>query len=136
MPLVKIYYKKEMSNEAFSAINNSIHDSFMECFEIPEKDTFQIWLLFDGQNSSIDGQYFLSKGKKRTENFIYIDILCLQGRTVEQKKKLYYSITKQIAAKTIIAIEDICISIKEMPPENWSYGEGIAQVLMKEEKEK
>ena len=130
MPFLKIHYKKEIPDETVNNVNNLIHKSLMECFDVPEDDIFQIWLPFSGTNSEIDSSYVLSEGKKRSDDFIYIDILCAEGRSTEQKKRLYRSVSEQISYNTNIAAEDIFITLNEIPRENWSFGEGKAQAII------
>ena len=136
MPFLKIYYKKEISDETVNKVNDSIHKSLMDCFDVPEDDIFHIWLPFNAADSKIDSYYVLSEGKKRSDSFLYIDILCAEGRTTEQKNKLYLSVSGQIADKTNISAEDIFITLKEIPRENWSFGEGKAQAITEKREKK
>ena len=66
---------------------------------------------------------------------IYISITCGQGRTIQQKKKLYQSIAEELSTHLNISTNNIFITLNETPLENWSFGQGIAQTVNpKEEK--
>jgi phenylpyruvate tautomerase PptA (4-oxalocrotonate tautomerase family) len=64
---------------------------------------------------------------------IYISITCGQGRTVEQKKKLYQSIAEGLHTDLAISTNNIFITLNETPLENWSFGQGIAQMVNQKE---
>lgn len=128
MPLVKIYYGNHFSEETAVKLNNGIHDSLIQCFQIPKDDTFQLWISMNPKKNFIDECYLLNKGK-RNSDFIYIEIFCGPDRTIEQKKELYETIAKEIQKETLITKQNIFILLNEVPTENWSFGAGEAQML-------
>ncbi|MCY9026815.1 tautomerase family protein, partial [Priestia megaterium] len=87
------------------------------------------------QHFFYDSQYLLENGEKRTNQMLYISITCGQGRTIQQKKKLYQSIAEELSTHLNISTNNIFITLNETPLENWSFGQGIAQMVNpKEEK--
>jgi len=44
------------------------------------------------------------------------------------KKALYHSIAGRIAERTPVTADDVMIMLTEIPGENWSLGQGIAQM--------
>ena len=62
-------------------------------------------------------------------NILFINITCKEGRTKEQKRKLYVLCAKTISEKTKIKKDDIFITIIENHQDNWSFGNGIAQLM-------
>ncbi|MPZ84869.1 MAG: hypothetical protein GEV28_32605 [Actinophytocola sp.] len=49
------------------------------------------------------------------------------GRGTEQKKALYGRIAELLAAECGVRPADVFITLLEIPPENFSFGEGQAQ---------
>ncbi|MDR7242848.1 tautomerase family protein [Priestia megaterium] len=138
MPFVHVYYPEyQLNDKELKKVSNYIHQSLIAQFHIPEDDYFQLFLPYPSQHFFYDSQYLLENGEKRTDNMIYISITCGQGRTVEQKKKLYQSIAEGLHIDLAISTNNIFITLNETPVENWSFGQGIAQMVnQKEEQQK
>lgn len=67
---------------------------------------------------------------------IHVSITCGPGRTIQQKRNLYQSISEAFYNHLNISTTNIFITLNETSAENWSFGQGIAQmVTMKEAKE-
>ncbi|MDD1370596.1 tautomerase family protein, partial [Bacillus sp. MHSD17] len=73
--------------------------------------------------------YLLERGEKRTENMMYVSITCGPGRTIKQKSDLYQSISSKVSECSGIKIADIFITLNEIAAENWSFGQGVAQLV-------
>lgn len=125
MPFVKIFIDKTIKNEVKKAISDSIHLSLIECFNIPLKDKFQVFIEVDKENLIFPDEYLACKYK----NIIFINILCKEGRTKEQKSNLYKMCAEKISQSRDISKDDIFISIVENSQDNWSFGNGIAQLM-------
>ncbi|MED3975546.1 tautomerase family protein [Priestia megaterium] len=136
MPFVNVYYPEhQLNDKELKEVSSNIHQSLIQHFYIPKDDYFQLFLPYPSQHFFYDSQYLLERGEKRTDNMIYISITCGQGRTVEQKKKLYQSIAEGLSTHLNISTNNIFITLNETPLENWSFGQGIAQMMnQKEEK--
>lgn len=128
MPFVKIYHDTELSNNETRLISDCIHEALKKHFDIPEKDKFHLFLNDSPQDFIYDKEYLLSKGLVRTSPPLYIDILCGDGRTANQKRELFYQIAQSISQMSTIKIEHIFITLKETSRDNWSFGEGLAQL--------
>ncbi|CAM2948727.1 tautomerase family protein [Paenibacillus sediminis] len=135
MPFVHVYYPEGLSNkEELKKVSNSIHRSLVEHFKVPENDYFQMFFPYPANQFFCDPFYLLEGEEKRTEKMIYISITCGPGRTTNQKRNLYQSISKAISNHLNISTTDIFITLNETSAENWSFGQGIAQLVqMKEE---
>jgi phenylpyruvate tautomerase PptA (4-oxalocrotonate tautomerase family) len=130
MPFVHVYYPEyQLNDKKLKKVSNRIHQSLIAHFHIPEDDYFQLFLPYPSQHFFYDSQYLLESGEKRTNQMIYISITCGKGRTVEQKKKLYHSIAEGIYTDLAISTNNIFITLKETSLENWSFGQGIAQMV-------
>ncbi|PFR98036.1 tautomerase family protein [Priestia megaterium] len=136
MPFVNVYYPECLLNDKkLKEVSNCIHQSLIQHFHIPKDDYFQLFLPYPSHHFFYDSQYLLENGGKRTDQMIYISITCGQGRTIQQKKKLYQSIAEELSTHLNIFTNNIFITLNETPLENWSFGQGIAQMVNpKEEK--
>lgn len=128
MPLIKLYYGDTYTTQTIETINTVIHHSLESCFKIPADDTFQLWVPMTQKNNFVDDCYLLAGGQ-RNKQFLYIEIFCGPGRTISQKKALYQTIAEQIDLKTSLTKENIFILLNEVPLENWSFGDGKAQMI-------
>ncbi|MBE5107475.1 tautomerase family protein [Bacillus thuringiensis] len=137
MPFVNVYYPEgQLNKEELKTVSNSIHYSLIEHFEVPENDYFQMFLPYRPNQFFYDPHYLLEGEKKRTEKIMHVSITCGPGRTINQKKSLYQSISKTISNHLKISTTDIFITLNETPVENWSFGQGVAQMVnMREGKE-
>ncbi|MEC1067979.1 tautomerase family protein [Priestia megaterium] len=134
MPFVNVYYREhQLNNKELKKVSNRIHQSLIQHFHIPKDDYFQLFLPYPPQHFFYDSRYLLENGEKRTNQMIYISITCGQGRTVEQKKKLYQSIVEGLHTDLAISTNNIFITLNETPLENWSFGQGIAQMVNQKE---
>ncbi|MCY1437614.1 Tautomerase enzyme [compost metagenome] len=59
-----------------------------------------------------------------------IQITMSEGRTVEQKKRLYKTIAESLHTELGVRLEDVFINLVEVKKENWSFGNGIAQYAL------
>ncbi|MGP7816572.1 tautomerase family protein [Niallia sp. 01092] len=137
MPFVHVYYpERQWNKEGLKIISNSIHHSLIEHFHIPENDYFHMCLPYPSNQFFYDPHYLLEGEKKRTDHLIHVSITCAPGRTIIQKRNLYQSIAKAFYHHLNISTTDIFITLNETSAENWSFGQGIAQMVnKKEEKE-
>lgn len=126
MPFVRISLKKGKSKEFRELLSNSIHQALVSAFKIPEKDIFQVIAEHDEDNIIYPDSYL---GIKHTSNIIYIVIILKAGRCIEMKKALYQHIVNNIADSTDHDKGDILITLTENSVENWSFGNGEAQLI-------
>ncbi|RXJ96092.1 tautomerase family protein [Malaciobacter molluscorum] len=124
MPFVRIYTNTKSKEEKIN-ISDSIHSSLMKHFHIPLKDKFHVFTQVNKEDLVFPDEYLNVKYK----DIIYINILCKEGRTIEQKKNLYKSCAEAIEKSTSYSKSSVFITISETSVENWSFGDGLAQML-------
>lgn len=124
MPLVRISLRKGKSPEYRKSIGEVVHRALVETIGVPRQDRFQVISEHSAEDLIYDPSYL---DIERTENIVFIQITLNAGRTVEQKKALYQRIVELLAGEPGIRPQDALINLVEVPPENWSFGNGQAQ---------
>ena len=124
MPLVRIALRKGTSPEFRRAVGSSIHRAMVETIKIPEQDRFQVITEHDESGLIYDPSYL---GISRSDGVVFIQITLNAGRTVELKKSLFARIAQLLRESPGVRPEDVFVNLVEVPKENWSFGNGIAQ---------
>ncbi|MBF4464154.1 tautomerase family protein [Flavobacterium sp. LC2016-12] len=125
MPFVRISLPKKLSLETKNTISESIHQSLIEEFHIPKDDYFHVIEELENHQIKYPESYL---GISHSEQIVYVQIIAGQGRTLEQKKKLYHQIATRISSSTPILINNVIIVLLENNGlENWSFGNGEIQ---------
>ena len=107
MPLVRIEiikgkdvgYKKELLVAVHTALQIENWDRFQRLYEIDDE--------------------FFERSESKTDKFTMIEITMFQGRTKEQKARIYEEIVKELQTRLAIEPTDVFIVLNEPPNENW-----------------
>jgi 4-oxalocrotonate tautomerase len=89
-----------------------------------DKDRFQVFAEHPPGHLVFDPTYL---DIRRTDGFVVVQITMNAGRSLEQKKGLYAAIADGFQNRVGIRREDVFINLIEVPRENWSFGDGVAQ---------
>jgi|ERR1700755_1685372 phenylpyruvate tautomerase PptA (4-oxalocrotonate tautomerase family) len=123
MPLVRIDLRKGKDASYRQQIGRVVYEA-MVSVGVPANDRFQIVSEHEAGNFLFDPSYL---GIDRSDDLVIIQITWNEGRTVEQKKKLYKAIADGLGEAPGLRSEDVFISLVEVKKENWSFGRGEAQ---------
>jgi phenylpyruvate tautomerase PptA (4-oxalocrotonate tautomerase family) len=126
MPLVRISLKKGKPAAWRRAIADSVYDAMIETFNVPKDDRFILIHEHDGDDFSYSPDYL---GIQRTDDLILIQLTVSNTRGVEQKQQLYRGIVERLVKAPGLRPEDVFINLVEVLPENWSFGNGVAQYV-------
>jgi len=96
----------------------------VETINVPPKDRFQILTEHEAVGLVYDASYL---DIARSDDVVLVQITLNAGRTVEMKKALYARIADLLAGSPGVRREDVFVSLVEVPKENWSFGNGVAQ---------
>jgi len=129
MPLVRIALRSGKSREYRCAIADAVHQCIVSELKAPADDRFQVITEHDA-DSLIYGPTYLNV--KRTDDVIFIQITLNGGRTLEAKRRFYRAVVNALAARPGVRTQDVLINLVEVPKENWSFGDGIAQYTPEE----
>ena len=124
MPLTRISLQAGKPTKYRRAIMDGVYRAMRETFNVPEDDRFMTISEHDGDNCDYGLQYL---GINRSDDLVIIQITANNTRSVEQKKALYALIAANLQADPGVRPEDVLINLVEVPKENWSFGNGLAQ---------
>ena len=124
MPLVRIALRKGTKPEFRRAVGDAVHRAMVETIKVPDQDRFQVISEHDESGLIYDPSYL---GISRSDGVVLIQITLNAGRTVELKKALYARIGQLLKEAPGVRPEDVMVNLVEVPKENWSFGNGIAQ---------
>ncbi|WP_338552211.1 tautomerase family protein [Paenibacillus sp. KS-LC4] len=128
MPFVRVSYLESKYDEPqLSAISQVIMQALMEHFHVPEDDFFQV---FHGHRS---GEFFYSPDYlniRRSDGLLYIQITLKSGRSTLQKQHFYKRVAERMERELAIREEDIFILLVGTELADWTFGSGIAQMLV------
>ena len=124
MPLVRVSLRRGKPAAYCKAILDGIYRAMISAFDVPNEDRFMVINEHDETDFSYSNNYL---GIARTDDLILIQITANNTRTVERKKAFFRQIADNLAANPGVRPEDVFINLVEVLPENWSFGNGIAQ---------
>ncbi len=124
MPLVHISLQAGKPEAYRQAIFDGIYRAMRETFAVPEDDQFMAISEHAPANFR-DGATYL--GIDRSDDLVLIQITANNTRTAEQKKALFRRIVELLGEHPGIRPQDALVSLVEVPKENWSLGNGLAQ---------
>ena len=124
MPLVRIDLRAGHSPAVRQAIGQAVHTAMVETLGVPADDRFQVITEHPPEGLVYDPGYL---GVLRSDGVVFIQITLNAGRTVEQKRALYARVAALLGERAQVRPGDVLVSLVEVPKENWSFGEGVAQ---------
>jgi len=126
MPLSRISLRKGRSAADKKAILDGIYLAMRETFDVPENDRFMVVSEHDAGEFNYDPTYL---GINRSDDLVIIQLTVSNTRPRAQKQALYKRIVERLADKPGLRPEDVFINLVEVLPENWSFGNGVAQYV-------
>ena len=124
MPLIQIHLVKGKSPKYIKSVCNSIHEALMAAWKIPPNDRFQLVHEYKKTHFHFDNTIW---GVNRSDDLIAIYITSI-SRSAAMKKKLYRELIKTLGASPKVRKEDVFVTIVTVGREDWSFGNGIAQL--------
>lgn len=123
MPLVRIDLRAGRSADFRRDLGDAVYRAMTEAANVPSGDRFVLITEHDASGLLYDPSYL---GVARSDALILIQITLNVGRSVAIKKALYHRIA-ELLQELGVRKEDVFVSLVEVPKENWSFGNGIAQ---------
>jgi len=113
MAQVKVYGKKTHLNAVKTALSEVIHLCVTEVLHLPKEKKFHRFFPMD------EADMFYPSN--RSHRYIIIEIMMMEGRTVETKKRLIALLFERIRKETGIPSVDIEIVIQEAPAYQFGF---------------
>ena len=126
MPLVRIELKRGKTADYRRALADGVYEAMREAIGIPENDRFIVIGEHDADNLSYDRHYL---GIERSDDLVIIQIALRKGRAVEAKQALYRAIAERLQRAPGVRPADVFVTLVENGPEDWSFGDGVAQYV-------
>jgi 4-oxalocrotonate tautomerase len=126
MPLIRIDVIEGRSEADLSAISSAVHRGLTECFNVPERDQFQVITEHRPGRLVYNPAYL---GIERTDGIVVVQVFLSSGRTPELKQSFYARVAQLIAEMTRTRPQDVMITLVENERADWSFGNGVAQYL-------
>lgn len=126
MPLIRIDVIEGRSEADLAAISTAVHRGLTECFNVPERDQFQVITEHRAGRLVYNPAYL---GIDRTDGLVVIQVLLSSGRTPELKQSFYSRVAQLIAETANTRPQDVMITLMENERADWSFGNGVAQYL-------
>ena len=129
MPLITINITEGMTDFAIDQLQDTIHTCFVKAWNIPENGGFYII------NERAKSRMRISRtmwGINRSEHPPLLLQITSSPRSKESKVELFRLLAEELE-KQGIQKEDLFISISQTQREDWSFGNGVAQLLQEEE---
>jgi phenylpyruvate tautomerase PptA (4-oxalocrotonate tautomerase family) len=98
----------------------------MDAFGVPSDDLFQAFSAHTTGCPLRITPAFL--GIRHSADAVIVQITCAPGRTVDQKRTLFAAIAAHAHAMADVEPEDVIVNLVESGRENWSFGNGLAQL--------
>jgi phenylpyruvate tautomerase PptA (4-oxalocrotonate tautomerase family) len=122
MPLARISVPAHLAPARIRALADAVHEGLVETCGVPPNDRFQLVSIYPREMMFIDPTF---PDVARTPDASIIEILFLEGRTIDQKKNLFQRIADR-AVSAGFSGDDVMIVLTENAPVDWSLGCGLA----------
>ncbi len=124
MPLIRIDVPATLPPESWPAVVDVVYEALLSEFRVPDHDRFAVVTSHDRPGLQIDPSYL---GIERTEGAVIIQVTLNSGRDVSLKRAFFAAVAGGLEDRVGIKRTDVVINLVEVPPENWSFGNGVAQ---------
>lgn len=125
MPLIHVYLLQGKDPKYLQALGDGLHEALMETWGIPVKDRFHIYHQKTADELQIDRNMW---GVERSDDMVVFHVFT-SPRTKLMKMALYKRLPELLQQKIGMRPDDVFVSIFSNTREDWSFGNGRAQLL-------
>ncbi|MNI63099.1 Tautomerase enzyme [compost metagenome] len=127
MPFVRVsYLEHQYELNKLEQISQTIMRALVEHFNVPKDDLFQVF------HSHKEGEFYYSPNYlevERSDGLLFIQITLKSGRTTKQKTCFYELLAEQLSKELPLRKEDVFVLLVDTEFEDWSFGNGVAQMI-------
>ncbi len=125
MPIAKIHVTEGQHDEPrLQKLSAAVQDALRRILNVPADDFFQIIHVLP-RNCFLHTPSFL--GLKYSDELVLLELTFISGRPKETRLALLRELNERVVAATGISRDDLVIMLYEIPGENVSFGQGVAQ---------
>jgi len=128
MPLVRISLRRRKIPQFGRKVGEVVYRTMTDVLDVPARDNFQVITEHDDNGLVYDPEYL---GIRRTDGIVIIQITLSEGRTVEIKQRFYETLAQRLESGLGVRPSDVFIDLVEVKKENWSFGDGVAQYVVR-----
>jgi len=125
MPFVRISLLKGKSPDYLRALSEGIHRALVEAFDVPPADRFHEIQQHEAGELIFDRNYLAGP---RSDDFVIFAIRAGRPRSTEMRKAFFKRAAELLGEAPALRKEDIMIIINSSDPDEWSFGDGVAQM--------
>jgi hypothetical protein len=126
MPFARISLRKGKSRTYLRALSDNLHRALVEAFDVPPTDRFQVIHQHEPEELVFDRDYLAGP---RSDDFVLIAITAGRVRSTAVKQGFYRRAVALLAEAPGIRPEDVMIVITTTGADEWSFGDGAAQMV-------
>jgi 4-oxalocrotonate tautomerase len=127
--LARIDLSKDAPPERVRVVSEAIYHAMAEVANVPLHDTFQVVTRHAPDEIIYPEKGYL--GLNYTRDLIFIQVIWVNGRSVDVKKKFFHRVADEIHERAHLRKEDIWINLVNTNREDWSFGDGEMQYAPK-----
>jgi phenylpyruvate tautomerase PptA (4-oxalocrotonate tautomerase family) len=133
LPLVTLSLEAGRTREQKRQLADAVYEALRAGIQIPENDRFVAIREHAAGDLVADSGYL---GVARSEHPVFVEITLRRGRPPEKKQALYREIAQRMSATGLVRAEYLLIVLHENDTADWSFGNGVAQYVEREQKER
>lgn len=125
MPTAKIHvHEGRYDEQRLTKLGQAIQGALESVLKVPPDDYYRIFHVLPSQ-CFVHTLSFL--GLTYSQDFILLELTFITGRPKEIRLALLKELNDRIVAATGISPDDLSVLLYELPGENVSFGQGLAQ---------
>ena len=125
MPVAKIHVLEGRYDEArLNKVSKAVQDTLMSVLGVPPDDFFQIIHVLPRSQFRHTSSFL---GLKYSDDLILLEVTFISGRPKEKRLALLTAFNENVVPAAGISPDDLMITLYEVPGENISFGQGLAQ---------
>ncbi|RYB01683.1 tautomerase family protein [Lichenibacterium ramalinae] len=125
MPLVRVDMPAGRSPEVRAALGDAIQQALHDALGVPLAERFQVIAEHPPGGLVVDPGYL---GIARSAEAVIVQVTLNRGRDAASKRHFHATLADALQAATGMRREDLVVSLVEAGPEDWSFGNGDAQL--------
>jgi hypothetical protein len=125
MPLAKIHVREGQYDEArMNGVSAAIQKALINVLKVPSDDFFQIIHVLPRSRFRHTPSFL---GLKYSDDLIVLELTFISGRPKDTRLALLKELNERITGRAGTSPDDLMIQLYELPGENISFGQGLAQ---------